>query len=71
MNMELIRYIVFLFVVVLYSVLLKNIDIKSQTLQDKAMILFLEEKLGRSVSSVICNRYVKLDVKKKFLYRCF
>ena len=43
-------------------------DIKLQTLQDKDMILFLENNIGGGISSVLGDRFVKSDEIKKMLY---
>ena len=47
---------------------LKYTDIKLQTLQDKDMILLLENNIRGGISSVMGNRYVKSDENKKILY---
>ena len=50
---------------------LKNTNIKLQTLQDKDLILTLENNLRGGMSSIMGNRYVKSDEKKKdFICRC-
>ena len=38
-----------------------------QTLQDKDMILLLENKMRRVISSVMGDRYVKSDEKKYYM----
>ena len=43
-------------------------DIIIQTLQDKQMILLIENKKRGDVSSVMSNRYVISDENKKILY---
>ena len=40
----------------------------SQLLQDKNMILLLENKLRGDISAVMGDRYVKTDENKKILY---
>ena len=47
---------------------LKYTDIKLETLQDKDMILLLGIDFGGGISSVMDDRYVKLDESKKILY---
>ena len=47
---------------------MKHTDIKLQTLQDKDMILFLENNIRGGVSSIMGSRYVKSEEDKKFLY---
>ena len=47
---------------------LKYTDIKLQTLQDKDMILLLENNIRGGISSVMGDRYVKSDENKKILY---
>ena len=47
---------------------LKYIGINLQTLQDKDMILLLENNIRGGMSSVMGDRYVKLDENKKILY---
>ena len=47
---------------------LKYTDIKLQTLQDKVLILFLENNIRGGISSVLEDRYVKSDDNKKVLY---
>ena len=46
----------------------KITDINLQTLQDKDLILLLENNLRGGISSVIGDRLVKLDENKKILY---
>ena len=46
---------------------LKYTDIKLQTLQDKDMILLLENNFRGGISSVMGDRYVKSSDTKKFL----
>ena len=46
----------------------KYTDIKVQTLQDKDLILTLENDIRGGISSVISDRYVQLDENKKILY---
>ena len=38
------------------------------TLQDKDLILFLENNIRGGISSIICDKYVKSDENKKILY---
>ena len=47
---------------------LKYTNIKLQTLQDKDMILLLENNIRGGISSVMGGRYVKSDENKKILY---
>ncbi len=47
---------------------LKYTDINLQTLQDKDMILLLENNIRGGISSVMGDRYVKSDKNKKILY---
>ena len=47
---------------------LKYTGINLQTLQDNYMILLLENIIRRGISSVMGDRYVKLDENKKILY---
>ena len=47
---------------------LKYTGINLQTLQDKDMILFLENNIRGGISSVMGNRYVRPDENKKILY---
>ena len=51
-----------------YQCALKYTDIKLQTLQDKDLILLLEQSIRGGISSVMGNRYVKSDKNKKILY---
>ena len=51
-----------------YQCALKYTDIKSQTLQDKDLILLIENKIRGGISSVMGDRYVKSDENKKKLY---
>ena len=51
-----------------YQCALKNTDIEIQTLRDKALILLIENKIRGGISSVMGDRYVKLDENKKILY---
>ena len=47
---------------------LKYIGINLQTLQDKDMILLLENNIRGGISSVMGDRYIKSDKNKKILY---
>ena len=47
---------------------LKHTDINLQTLQDKDMILLLENNILGGISSVMGDRYIKSDDNKKILY---
>ena len=47
---------------------LKYTDIKFQTLQDKDMILLLENNIRGGISSVMGDRYIKSDKNKKIMY---
>ena len=49
---------------------MKHTDIKLQSLQDKDMILLLENNIRGSISSVMGNRFVKSDENKKNICRC-
>ena len=51
-----------------YQCALKYTDIKLQTLQDKDLILLIENNIRGGVSSVMGDRYVKSDENKKILY---
>ena len=47
---------------------MKYTDIKLQTLQDKDLIILIENNIRGGISSVLGNRYVKPDENKKILY---
>ena len=47
---------------------LKNTGMNLQTLQDKDMILLLENNIRGGISSVMGDRYIKSDKNKKILY---
>ena len=47
---------------------MKHTGINLQTLQDKDLILLLEKKNRGGTDSVMGDRYVKSDEKKKILY---
>ena len=47
---------------------MKDTDIKLPTLQDKDMILLLENIIRCGISSVMGDRYIKSDENKKILY---
>ena len=47
---------------------LKYSGINLQTLQDKDMILLIENNIRGGISSVMCDRYVISDENKKILY---
>ena len=51
-----------------YQCALKYADIKLQTLQDKDLILLIENNIRGGISSVMGDRYVKSDEKEKILY---
>ena len=51
-----------------YQCALKYTDIKLQTLQDKDLILLLENNIRGGISSVMSDRYVKSDENKKILF---
>ena len=51
-----------------YQCDLKYTDIKLQTLQDKGLILLIENIVRGGISSVMGDRYVKSDENKKILY---
>ena len=51
-----------------YQCALKYTDIKLQTIQDKDLILLLENNIRGGISSVMGDRYVKSDENKKILY---
>ena len=50
-----------------YQCALKYTDIKLQTLQDKDLILLLENNIRGGISSVMGDRYVKSDENKKII----
>ena len=68
MNLELIHYIVLAYQVILGSVVLKYTGINLQTLQDKDMILLLENNIRGAISSVMGDRYVQSGENKKILH---
>ena len=51
-----------------YQCALKYTDIKLQTLQDKDLILLIENNVRGGISSVMGDRYVKSDENKNILY---
>ena len=51
-----------------YQCALKYTDIKLKTLQDKDLILLLENTIRGGISSVMGDKYVKLDDNKKVKY---
>ena len=51
-----------------YQCALKYTDIKLQTLQDKDLILLIENNIRGGISSVMGDRYVKSDEDNKILY---
>ena len=51
-----------------YQCALKYTDIKLQTLQDKDLILLIENNIRGGISSVMGDRYSKSDENKKILY---
>ena len=51
-----------------YQCALKYTDIKLQTLQDKDLILLIENNIRGGISSVMGDRYVKSDENKKISY---
>ena len=51
-----------------YQCALKYTDIKLQTLQDKDLILLIENNIRGGISSVMGDRYVKSDENKKIIY---
>ena len=51
-----------------YQSALKYTDIKLQTLQDKDLILLIENNIRGGISSLMGDRYVKSDENKKILY---
>ena len=51
-----------------YQCALKYSNIKLQTLQDKDLILLIENNIRGGISSVMGDRYVKSDENKKILY---
>ena len=51
-----------------YQCALKYTNIKLQTLQDKDLILLIENNIRGCISSVMGKRYVKSDKNKKILY---
>ena len=50
-----------------YQSALKYTDIKLQTIQDKDLILLIENSIRGGISSVMGDRYVKSDENKKIL----
>ena len=50
-----------------YQCALKYTDIKLQTLQDEDLILLIENNIRGCISSVMGDRYVKADEKKRIL----
>ena len=48
---------------------MKNTGINLQTLQDKDLILTLENNIRGGISSVRNDRYVKSDENKKIIYK--
>ena len=52
-----------------YQCALKYTNIKLQTLQDKDLILLIENNISGGISSVMGDRYVKSDQDKKFYMR--
>ena len=51
-----------------YQCALKYTDIKLQTLQDKDLILLIENNIRGGISSIMGDRYVSSDENKKILY---
>ena len=51
-----------------YQCALKYTDIKLQTLQDKDLILLIENSIRGGISSVMGDRYVKSDENNKIIY---
>ena len=51
-----------------YQCALKYTDIKLQTLQDKDLILLIENNIRGGISSVMGNRYVKSDENNEIIY---
>ena len=51
-----------------YQCALKYTNIKLQTLQDKDLILLIENNIRGGISSVMGDRYVKSDENKKILF---
>ena len=51
-----------------YQCALKYTDINLQTLQDKDLILLIENNIRGGISSVMGNRYVKSDENDKIIY---
>ena len=51
-----------------YQCALKYTDIKLQTIQDKDLILLIENNIRGGISSVMADRFVKSDENKKILY---
>ena len=50
---------------------LKYTGINIQTLQDKVMVLLLENNIRGGISSVMGNKYVKSNEKKDIIKRCY
>ena len=51
-----------------YQCALKNTEIKLQKLQDKDLVLLLENNIRGGISSIMGNRYVKSHDNKKTVY---
>ena len=51
-----------------YQGTLKYTDIKLQTLQDKDLMLLIENNIRGGIGSVMGDRYVKSDENKKIIY---
>ena len=51
-----------------YQCALKYTDIKLQTLQDKDLILLIENNIRGGISSIMGDRYVKSDENNKIIY---
>ena len=51
-----------------YQCAMKYTDIKLQTLQDKDLILLIENNIRGGISSVMGDRYVKSDENNKIIY---
>ena len=55
-----------------YQCALKHTDIKLETLQNKDMILLIENNIRGGISSVMGDRYVKSDENKKnIIHGCY
>ena len=68
MNLVSILYIALVYPGYTWQCEVKYTGMNLQTLQDRGMILLLENNIRGDVSSVMGDRYVKSDESKKILY---